>query len=282
MQNRSPQQIAAELLSQGQASLSKIAIQPKGNHERGYAREVISIKQDKQEQQWEIAVRWESIEDKLQLAFNEIIALFPHEKNPERLDRMAQEMSDCWMAIDEELARPRIQLTATERDLQLGLSGIEKEYWNLSPFLTEKQQAIFCYFLPFAQRIKEDTSEMAHCLSTFLGKRVEVERVPKILAAQTDYPGKPLYQWRIGLNSKVGGKGVPKNDELILRILCTEEDLNNLLPGRSQRKILEQVVLPAFIHHDMAWKIELKLEDEKPFLIEEKNEIRVGFFKISA
>lgn len=123
---------------------------------------------------------------------------------------------------------------------------------------------------------------MSHCISTFLGKPVEVVRVPKTMATKTDHAGNSLHQWRVGLNSIVGGRGEAANDEIIIRISCDDEDLNNLLPSRPQRQLLEQVVLPAFVNQNMRWEIELKMKEEKPFVIEDTATVRVGFFKISA
>ena len=289
MQNQAPTQISAQLISENKSQksnseiLASVTIQAKGDHDRGYAPEIISIKENKVDGNWEIEVRWKTLQEKLNLDTEAIKTLIPEITHEETANRLAEEINDWWMAIDEELVRPRINSAFAERQQQLGSSVIEKRYWNLSPLLNEKQEAVLCYFLPYVEQIKNDVKEMAYCFSTFLNRPVEVERIPANKARPTFQKSKALHHWQIGLNSLVGGWGDAKEDEIKINISGTnDKELKTFLPGSPQRLLIEQILIPAFVDHKLNWQIELKMTSEKAFVIKETNTIGINFFKVSA
>ena len=149
--------------------------------------------------------------------------------------------------------------------------------------LDEKQQAILCYFLPYAERIKKNTEEMSYCFSTFLGSPIEVQRIGRNEARPRHLKSTTVDQWQIGLNSTVGGWGESEADEIIVSISSDDEDhLKGFLSGQAKHQLLEQVLLPAFVDTNMTWQIKLEMKKEQAFIINEKSTTGVGFFKISA
>ncbi len=281
MHTKSPYHQAAQLISEAKASSRDIAIQPKGDHERGYANEIIEVKADQVEKQWQIEVRQERMEDKLNIGHDELKMLFPKVAPVEVDEYLTKQMEDWWMAIDEELQRIRISHALADMKQQLGTTTTENQYWKLLPNLTEKQKAVLCYFIPYQKRIQNDAAEMAFCFSTFLNKEIEIERINKVEATNLHHKSKPIHQWQIGLNSVVGGLGTPPDDELLIHIKCKDqEELQSFLPNTNGRWLLEKVLIPSFVAEEMGSRIILEVENEYTFVLDEMN--RIGFFKISA
>lgn len=283
MNTISPLYITAQFISEEKVDQSQISIHPKGDHGRGYASEIISIKENKKEDLYVIEVRWQSLEEKLKLEEKEVVELFRGTYKTESVNRLPEALKECWLAIDEELARPRVSMAVLERIVQLGTSSIKKKYWNIPVFLNEEQEAIYCYFMPYADHIKNNESEMAYCFSTFLARPVEIRRIERKLSSPFITESSAVDQWQVGLNSIVGGFGKLDADEIKIIIDAEdEEELKEFLPNRPKRLLMEEVLFPAFVDGETKIKIELKIKQKKPFKIEIENSASVGFSVVNA
>ena len=258
-----------------------LLITPRGNHDRAHAPEIIEIRENKRENRWEIDVRRARLEDKLDLEEEEIAALFSDVAEGEIGSQLYEQLSNFWEAIDQELMQMRIPAAVAERQQKLGITDTEIRYWQLPSYLSDKQNAVLCYFLPHAEEIKESPEDIAHCFSIFLETEISVELKSKQEAEKQFYASLPLHAWKIGLNSIVGGYGQAQKPTYVIKINCPSNAvLQAFLPQTRLRNLLEQVLIPHFIGDSKNTEIQLEAGQNEEFIIG-KNTGIVNFCTVS-
>lgn len=262
--------------------ISSLLITPKGNHDRAHAPEIIEIRENKRENRWEIDIRRERLEDKLDLEDAEIKALFPDIAEGELDSKLYDQLGDFWEAIDQELMQMRIPAAVAERTQKLGITDTEQKKWQLPNYLSDKQKAVLCYFLPYAKDIKESPEDLAHCFSTFLETEVKIELKNEQEAEKQFYAGLPVHAWKIGLNSTVGGYGQAQQPTFVIKINCPSNVvLQDFLPKTRRRNLLEQILIPRFIGEYKNTEIQLETAQNEKFIIG-KNTGIVNFCTVAA
>ena len=253
-------------------------ITPKGNHNRAHAPEIIEIRENKRENRWEIDLRRERLEHKLDLEEAEVKALFPEEMPG---DQFFDRLADFWEAIDQELMALRLPPAVAEYRQQLGCTTAEATHWQLPEYLTDRQRAVLCHFLPFAEDIKRSAADTAHCFSTFLETEVRVEFQTVEESPEQAYDGLPLHEWRVGLNSIVGGDGQAEQPTARIEVRCPNGPaIREFLPGTLRRNLLEQVLIPRFIGAAKNATVHLKTTQPEALVIGDQTGM-VGFCEVT-
>lgn len=252
-----------------------------GDHQRAHAPEVASIQKNTRTQQWEIELRRKRLTDKLDLSEEEIEELFIEEIEVDVRQRLAQQLENWWAVIDNELMQQRLPLAIVEQQQHLGTYAAEIAYWQLPDSLSEKQKAVLCYFLPYADQVRGNQIETAYILTTFLEMPVQISTLPTGQSKTQRIEGTNLTDWTVGLRDIIGGDHPAQTGDWLIRLeLSTPEKLLDFLPYAPQRWLLEKVVLPLFLPTQQSFRIELQSSQPIAFSVGDTTS-RVGYNNIA-
>ncbi|MEM9886187.1 MAG: hypothetical protein AAF849_09865 [Bacteroidota bacterium] len=241
---------------------SNVTIHPHPSPNPAALQEIVSIKHDRKKQELTIYTKSQSEQ---RSAFAAAIAK----------DKVWKVLLEI---VEEEWGYVMMEMAKEERANVLGISELQGRFFEIPKHLSEEQQRILAWLLPYSEQIQSDKRLIEDALFTAIGQQVHLRE--KVIFRELE-EGIKVNQWVVGTSTIVSGREEKPSIQLDIETGPVPiEELEDFVQGGKWRSFLEEQLYPAFLPKNWSGETHILVAKEKAnFVVNEY--ARVGINTLS-